>query len=1330
MEWPKVYAAEVSEGNSIKVKSPSKNEKGVLRILIVIGITSLLIFANFLFNKEHIGLSSLYLLLCVSLSYKILRILHEWYYYWDIGMPEKPLISKVWKVDMLTTAVPEEPFEMIQNTLLAMKRVRYPHTTYLCDEGNDPKLQALCQQLGVVYVTRTDKSNAKAGNINNALQIASGEICVILDPDHEPLPNFLDEVLPYFENPEIGFVQVVQAYKNTNESLIACGAAQQTYTFYGPLMMGMSNCGVAQAIGANCTFRRKALDSIGGHAPGLAEDMHTAMQLHAKGWKSVYVPVIVSRGLVPSTLSSYYKQQLKWSRGTFDLLFYVYPHLFKNFTWRQKVHYFLLPLHYLAGLIILIDFAIPIGALLTGETPLLFELNSFLPATVPLFAMALLIRQYAQRWLLEERERGLHLTGGILLAGTWWVFLVGFIYTIFKIKVPYIATPKEDEYKNSVLLSLPNIGVCLLTLCAIGYGLYRDWTPYNLAMSGYATINIMLLAITILAGQQLFFKQIRDQSKGITFIRFMLQRLQRLKVATIPNTYHIVRAQSPLLIVIISFSCSSILLINNAHNKEVLTLKLPLAESQMQQESGGFYSGIYMPDIQAHNNLAPLIKFEGQIGKSLNIVSIYQSWGPESLKLFPSELLQNISRKGGIPMITWEPYVSLFPETPANPELRFEKNGLAAIASGKLNDYILQYALKIREYKRPVFLRFAHETDNPAYPWSGTGGNTPGDYIAAWRQVVSVFAEAGVNNVSWVWTPWNPSTSAQYYPGDQFVDWIGLTCLNYGAASQDGKWRTFEEIYHPFRKEILKYNKPVMLAEFGSTNYGGDGYQWLQNTLSIIPDYQEIKSLVFFNSNQDRNWITSWRPSSSEKFIDWEIKEPERIAQKFERISLDAFKWRKGGSQSRPLTASPGAATGTHHAPFMRGGPGNYDLLVAGKPFYIKGVAYNSGHEWRDGNYPPTRKQLEKDFTQIKAMGANTIRRYQPSIYDKNILTVAQEKDLKVLFGFWFDPQIDYYKDSLKVKAYISQVEAKVLKYKSYPAVLAWGIGNETSGLLKKKFGQPYLTLVRQAYMKMIEAMAQRIHEIDPSRPVFTALEHSWQLPGELFSFHHLVPSVDIISINSYYTQQINKLHQLTAKFDGSRPYLVSEFGPSGYWNPELSVLDRNKNVLEESDLTKANLYVTEWKEYVNKHRGYNIGGVAYCWRDRLEGSATWFGITDFQERKKPVYHALQKAWKGSSQKHPLPKVFIIGPTFKLHPDSTYNFKVLAATKFPVKIEWKMYEEGLFRIVKSIKNTDSPDKIQVKMPRKTEKGRLHVFVYDKAGNVMTANKVIALYKTK
>src|SRR5690606_18353634 len=270
---------------TITINPPTKREKNTLRFMIVAGCLAcgyiMLVFCSI----DKVATSCLYTLLCITLGYSLARVLYEWYHYWDISVPKAKPNSKHYTVDVLTTYFPGEPYEMIENTLLAIKNIHYPHTTILCDEANDPHLIAFCIKNDIQHISRSERTDAKAGNINNALRkIAKGEICVILDPDHVPSPEFLNHVLPYFEDKKIGFVQIVQAYNNIHESYVAKGSAQQTFQFYGPIMMCMNSYGTVNAIGANCTFRREALESINGHAAGLAEDMHTAMRLHAKGW--------------------------------------------------------------------------------------------------------------------------------------------------------------------------------------------------------------------------------------------------------------------------------------------------------------------------------------------------------------------------------------------------------------------------------------------------------------------------------------------------------------------------------------------------------------------------------------------------------------------------------------------------------------------------------------------------------------------------------------------------------------------------------------------------------------------------------------------------------------------------------------------------------------------------------------------------------------------------------------------------------------------------------------------------------------------------------------
>lgn len=523
-----IWNTEISS-KIIKVSTPHKTDIWIIRFLICCSLVSMIIFVQWFINREHIGIGFIWWMLIFTIAFKLAKMIHEWYHYWSPSVPFIPAWKTKYTVDILTTSCPGEPYEMIIRTLKAMVAIKYPHSNYLCDEGNDPVLKKVCEELGVNHVIRNEKTDAKAGNINNALKRATGDICVILDPDHEPIAEFLDRVLPYFEDPEIAYVQCVQSPGNQSETFIARAAAEQSFQLYGPMMMCMNTYGTVQSIGANCTFRRKALDSIGGHATGLAEDMHTAMQLQAKGWKSVYVPEILTKGLIPATLSAYYKQQLKWSTGCFELLFRTYPVLFKNFSWRQKFHHFTMPLYFLYGLITFIDITIPLLALFFSPVTWESNLGHFALLFFPLCGLSLLIRLFAQRWLLEKHERGFHSAAAILRAASWWVLLTGLIYAILKIKVPYIPTPKAEERQNCWRLSIPNILLSLLSVLVIIYALSVTLTSYTLAMACFASINLVMLVIIIIVSQQKLLFTIEKMIPAMPVLNYITAKSRAIK---------------------------------------------------------------------------------------------------------------------------------------------------------------------------------------------------------------------------------------------------------------------------------------------------------------------------------------------------------------------------------------------------------------------------------------------------------------------------------------------------------------------------------------------------------------------------------------------------------------------------------------------------------------------------------------------------------------------------------------------------------------------------------------------------------------------------------
>ena len=333
---------------------------------------------------------------------------------------------------------------MFEKTLEACSRVTYPHTTYLLDDTRDPEFRKVAQKHGAVWLELVGLPGAKAGKVNKALQLTKEDFILIMDPDHIPFPEFLDNTLGFFTDEKVGFVQVSQAYYNQYRSFTAKGAAEQTYTFYGPTQMGLHGLGSAVAIGANCTFRRKALESIGGHGIGLAEDLITSIRLHAAGWKSVYNPVVISRGLVPEDFGSFCKQQLKWSRGVFEVTFVEIPRLFRKLSFWQRLSYFMIGTYYLVGVTSFFFTLIPFYFFLTGIQPAHMSFAEFLIHGSYVAFIAILIYLYVQKWMAHPgSERGLHWRGMILKYASWPVFLLGFLLGVVNAEIPYIPTAKK-----------------------------------------------------------------------------------------------------------------------------------------------------------------------------------------------------------------------------------------------------------------------------------------------------------------------------------------------------------------------------------------------------------------------------------------------------------------------------------------------------------------------------------------------------------------------------------------------------------------------------------------------------------------------------------------------------------------------------------------------------------------------------------------------------------------------------------------------------------------------------------------------------------------------
>lgn len=464
----------------------TKTDRFIYLILFVAGILSIIRFADWWFRAAHVESIFLFVMLSLIIWYGIARVILIWINYLRIKKPEFVPAEQGLKVAIFTTSSPGEPLSMFDKTLEACANITYPHTTYLLDDTQDPAFKEVAEKHGAVWLELVGLPGAKAGKVNAALKIIGEDYVLIMDPDHIPFPNFLDKVLGYFRDEKVGFVQVAQAYYNQYRSFTAKGAAEQTYTFYGPTLMGLFGFGSGVAIGANCTFRKKALESIGGHGIGLAEDLITSIRLHAKGWKSIFTPIVVSRGLVPEDFGSFCKQQLKWSRGVFEVLFSEIPRLYRGLSWWQRVSYFAISTYYLVGLTTFLYIAIPFLYFWVDLLPANMNFGEFVIYGSPIVIIAVSIYLFVQKWLSHpQAERGFHWRGMILKTATWPVFLLGNLLAIVNAEIPYIPTAKKavsglSPYTRPLILHI------VLFVLTVAYVIYSRLT----------TVSEGLLALT------------------------------------------------------------------------------------------------------------------------------------------------------------------------------------------------------------------------------------------------------------------------------------------------------------------------------------------------------------------------------------------------------------------------------------------------------------------------------------------------------------------------------------------------------------------------------------------------------------------------------------------------------------------------------------------------------------------------------------------------------------------------------------------------------------------------------------------------------------------
>jgi cellulose synthase/poly-beta-1,6-N-acetylglucosamine synthase-like glycosyltransferase len=391
-----------------------------------------------------------------------------------------------WKVGVATTFVPgAEPIEMLESTLRAMVAMDYPHETWVLDEGDNEEVKALCQRLEVGHFTRRGVSRyqteegrfarrTKPGNYNAWLEevgFSRYELIVAFDPDHMPCKEFLTEVLGYFDDPGVGFVQAAQVYYNQAASFVALGAAQETYAYYSSIQMTSYALGYPIVTGCHTAHRASALKEVGGFAPHDADDLLITILYRVAGWRGIYVPKKLAVGLVPVDWRGYITQQRRWARSVLDVKFRVFPQLAGRLPLLERITGFLHGLYYLHGLGTALTVSVLGYLLVTGIAPRVVSPATFLC----LFLVAAVIQvcdMYRQRFFIDrETEVGWHWRVGVLRFAKWPYILLALKDTIFPRIRPYEITMKVKTQSSRFMLARSHLLVAMVLTCCWGVGM-------------------------------------------------------------------------------------------------------------------------------------------------------------------------------------------------------------------------------------------------------------------------------------------------------------------------------------------------------------------------------------------------------------------------------------------------------------------------------------------------------------------------------------------------------------------------------------------------------------------------------------------------------------------------------------------------------------------------------------------------------------------------------------------------------------------------------------------------------------------------------------------
>lgn len=289
----------------------------------------------------------------------------------------------------------------------------------------------------------------------------------------------------------------------------------------------------------------------------------------------------------------------------------------------------------------------------------------------------------------------------------------------------------------------------------------------------------------------------------------------------------------------------------------------------------------------------------------------------------------------------------------------------------------------------------------------------------------------------------------------------------------------------------------------------------------------------------------------------------------------------------------------------------SYRLYRNGRPYTIKGASVTGIRHLKD----------------LQQSGGNSIRLYNTE-HAAEILDSAQQLGLTVTLGLNVAAAkkgLDY-SDDKAVQNQLLALKKEVLKYKDHPALLMWAVGNEAGLSLKSTEVLRHMDL-----WLAINELAAMIHSVDPDHPVTTMLQDE---AGKTIRFLSLFcKQLDLLSLNSF--KPLENLGSYIKENGWTGPYLVSEYGATGYWL-------RDKTdwyaIHEQSSWEKMN-FVRQQYGFIRSDSAACLGSYAFLWDQKNEYTPTWFSLYTAKGEQTGVIDGLQWSWTGLPPLQPSPHI-------------------------------------------------------------------------------------------